>query len=109
MTASQATDDTVADAVVTVPLDDVLEAIATTTLSRAAVETSTPEQIVWLTADAIAENVRLLAHDIHPGYHTARERMTAQVNGAINDLSISVAAKTKALAAVTRALEGWPS
>lgn len=91
-------------------LDDALEAIKTVTLSRAAVETSTPEQIVWLTTDAIGEKLRWVG-DNHPGFlhATTLDRIEADVLAAIANSTIPERHKTLVLQRVKEALSGWPT
>jgi hypothetical protein len=92
-------------------LQDFSDIIRSVSLSRVAVETSTPEQIVHMTARAIEEN--LIAYAAGEDH---RYRWLPQVYGVVADIEneirvsrLSPGVKDRVLALIGRAASGWPS
>ena len=92
-------------------LEDVSNIIRSVTLSRGAVETSTPEQIVWMTQEAIERNLIAYAND-EPSHY----RWLPQVAGVVADIRREVemskltrTVKDRVLALVERGASGWPA
>jgi len=92
-------------------LQDVHDIVRSVSLHRGAVETSTPEQIVHMTARAIEENLLAYANG-----EDSRYRWFPQVYGVVADIrreieqsNLAPSVKARVLALVERGASGWPS
>jgi len=97
-------------------LDDLHNIVRTTHLSRTAVEVSTPEQIVWMTAKAIADNIFTYSREGFDAGHRRflwypRENVLAAVIKRELRQTRGLTEKTLATVerAIDRAVEEWPS
>lgn len=86
-------------------LDEALSIIKNTGLSRGAVETSTPEQIAWLTAEVIARNFT----DARLTAVPERWRVDSAARRAIKRAGLAPKAEAKVLAILNQELSEWPS
>jgi hypothetical protein len=91
-------------------LNDIHNIIRTSHLSRGAVMCSTPEQIVWMTAKCIADNLDAYANGEPSNYRWyPRENVLATViRREIENTKMSATAKAIAYRAIERAVEEKP-
>ena len=89
-------------------LDAAHHAIRHTFLSRADVETSTPEQIVWITTSRIAANL-VDAASLDWGMRPTSQALVSKIQGAIAGSTMSEAAKRQARRVITETETGWLS
>jgi hypothetical protein len=86
-------------------LDEALAIVRNTRLSRAAVETSTPEEIVWLTAKAIEDGFRFARPYVVPEF----ARAEGAAHRAVDRVKLGDRQRAVLHRTITREFEGWPS
>lgn len=92
-------------------LQDVHDIIHSISLSRGAVLSSTPEQIVWLTVKAIDENLLAYANGEDHKYRwmPTASGVVADIRRAILRMKLAESVRTRVLKQVDRAASGWPA
>ena len=92
-------------------LNDVHNIIRTPNLSRAACMVSTPEQIVWMTAKCIADNLSAYANgeDAQYRWYPRENVLATEIHREIERSRMTDKAKEMAYRAIERGLEEWPA
>jgi hypothetical protein len=92
-------------------LDDVHNIIRTASISRGAADSSTPEQIIWMTCKVIADNLFDYANGEDSNYRWyPRENVLGDViKREIRMSKLAAGPKEYALKLVDRAVEEWPA
>ena len=92
-------------------LQDVHDIIRSISVSRGAVDSSTPEQIVWLTVKAIEDNLIAYARGEDSKYRWLPTTwgVVADIRRSIDQMKIGDKIKARVLAQVDRAVSGWPA
>ena len=92
-------------------LQEVHDIIRSVSISRGAVLTSTPEQIVHMTARAIEENLTAYANREPSNYRWFPQihGVVADIRREIEDSRLSAKSKEIALRAIARGADGWPA
>jgi hypothetical protein len=92
-------------------LEDFSNIVRSAHLSSAAVAVSTPEQIVWMTADAIHENLTIYANGLPSGYRWFPQSagVVADIRREIQGSKLPEVTKKRVDALIDRGASGWPS